>query len=72
MVSLADLSVNTPSTQTSEAGSAGEEQKEEEANGFNRDLLDSPRNAGAASTVNKEEEFKVKEMQLDQSFHNVQ
>lgn len=67
-----DLSVNTPSTQTSEAGSAGEEQKEEEANGFNRDLLDSPRNAGAASTVNEEEEFKVKEMQLDQSFHNVQ
>nr|XP_014332926.1 PREDICTED: TIMELESS-interacting protein isoform X2 [Bos mutus] len=63
-----DLSVNTPSTQTSEAGSTGEEQKEEESNGFNKDLLDSPHNAGAASTVNEEEQLKVEETQLDQSF----
>ncbi|XP_027408826.1 TIMELESS-interacting protein isoform X1 [Bos indicus] len=63
-----DLSVNTPSTQTSEAGSTGEEQKEEESNGFNKDLLDSPHNAGAASTINEEEQLKVEETQLDQSF----
>lgn len=63
-----DLSVNTPSTQTSEVGSTGEEQKEEESNGFNKDLLDSPHNAGAASTVNEEEQLKVEETQLDQSF----
>ncbi|XP_040081754.1 TIMELESS-interacting protein isoform X3 [Oryx dammah] len=62
-----DLSVNTPSTQTSEEGRTGEEQKEEESNGFNKDL-DSPVNAGAASTVKEEEELKVEKTQLDQSF----
>nr|XP_020732499.1 TIMELESS-interacting protein isoform X2 [Odocoileus virginianus texanus] len=63
-----DLLVNTPSTQPPEEGSTGEEQKEEESNGFNKDLLDSPRNDGAASTVNEEEELKVEKTQLDQSF----
>lgn len=38
-----DLPVNTPSTQTSEEGRTGEEQKQEESNGFNKDL-DSPHN----------------------------
>lgn len=58
MVSLADLSVSTPGTDTPEEGSAGEEQKEEGSNGFNKDL-DSPHNAGAASAVKEEEELKV-------------
>ncbi|XP_043776476.1 TIMELESS-interacting protein isoform X3 [Cervus elaphus] len=68
MVSLADLLVNTPSTQPPEEGSTGEEQKEEESNEFNKDLLDSPHNDGAASTINEEEELKVEKTQLDQSF----
>ncbi|XP_068829542.1 TIMELESS-interacting protein-like isoform X2 [Capricornis sumatraensis] len=62
-----DLSVNTPSTQTSEEGRTGEEQKQEESNGFNKDL-DSPHNAGAASTVKEEEEVKVEKTERDQSF----
>ncbi|XP_060274859.1 TIMELESS-interacting protein isoform X2 [Ovis aries] len=62
-----DLSVSTPSTDTPEEGSAGEEQKEEGSNGFNKDL-DSPHNAGAASAVKEEEELKVEKTQLDQSF----
>ncbi|XP_043776475.1 TIMELESS-interacting protein isoform X2 [Cervus elaphus] len=63
-----DLLVNTPSTQPPEEGSTGEEQKEEESNEFNKDLLDSPHNDGAASTINEEEELKVEKTQLDQSF----
>ena len=62
-----DLSVITPSTQTSEEGRTGEEQGQEESNGFNEDL-DSPHNAGAASTVEEEEELKVEKTELDQSF----
>lgn len=68
MISLADLLMNTPSTQTPEEGSTGEEQKEEESNGFNKDLLDNPHNDAAANTVNEEEELKIEKMQLDQSF----
>ena len=63
-----DLSVITPSTQTSEEGRTGEEQGQEESNGFNEDL-DSPHNAGAASTVEEEEELKVEKTELDQSFY---
>ncbi|TEA28669.1 hypothetical protein DBR06_SOUSAS20810004 [Sousa chinensis] len=63
-----DLLMNTPSTQTPEEGSTGEEQKEEESNGFNKDLLDNPHNDAAANTVNEEEELKIEKMPLDQSF----
>ncbi|XP_030731075.1 TIMELESS-interacting protein isoform X3 [Globicephala melas] len=63
-----DLLMNTPSTQTPEEGSTGEEQKEEESSGFNKDLLDNPHNDAAANTVNEEEELKIEKMQLDQSF----
>lgn len=68
MVSLADLVVSTPSTQPPEEGSTGEEPKEGEPNGLNKDLLDSPRNDGPASTADEEEELKVEKTQLDQPF----
>lgn len=68
MVSLADLVVSTPSTQPPEEGSTGEEPKEGEPNGLNKDLLDSPHNDGPASTADEEEELKVEKTQLDQPF----
>ncbi|XP_057578920.1 TIMELESS-interacting protein isoform X2 [Hippopotamus amphibius kiboko] len=66
-----DLLMNTPSTQTPEEGGTGEEQKEEDSDGFNRDLLDNPCNGADASAVNEEEELKTENMQPDQSFQSV-
>uniref|UniRef100_A0A8C3WWK3 TIMELESS-interacting protein n=1 Tax=Catagonus wagneri TaxID=51154 RepID=A0A8C3WWK3_9CETA len=62
-----DLLMDTSSTQTLEEDNKGEDQKEEEPNVFNRELLDSPHNNAAASTVN-EEDLNIEKTQLDQSF----
>ncbi|KAB1278304.1 TIMELESS-interacting protein [Camelus dromedarius] len=61
-----DLLMNTPSAQTAEGGNPGEDQEEEESDGFNRDL-DSPHVDAAADPVNEEEELKIEKTQLDQS-----
>ncbi|EPY81722.1 hypothetical protein CB1_000715033 [Camelus ferus] len=64
--SESNLLVNTPSAQTAEGGNPGEDQEEEESDGFNRDL-DSPHVDAAADPVNEEEELKIEKTQLDQS-----
>lgn len=46
----------------------GEDQDEEQSDGVDRGLLDSPLSAAAASTVNEEEEPKGEETQLDHTF----
>lgn len=63
-----DLLMNTPSAQTLEKDNKGEDQKEEESNGFNKELLDNPHNDAAANTVNEEEDLNIEITQLDQSF----
>lgn len=59
---------NTPRAQTDEEVDTGEDQDEEQSDGVDRGLLDSPLSAAAASTVNEEEEPKGEETQLDHTF----
>ncbi|XP_046507929.1 TIMELESS-interacting protein [Equus quagga] len=63
-----DLLGNTPRAQTDEEVDTGEDQDEEQSDGVDRGLLDSPLSAAAASTVNEEEEPKGEETQLDHTF----
>ncbi|XP_011384371.1 TIMELESS-interacting protein [Pteropus medius] len=63
-----DLLMNTPRAQRVEDDNIGEEQKEEESDGFNKNILDNSHNDAAANTVNEEEELKIEKTQLDQSF----
>lgn len=62
-----DLLMNTSRAQTVEDVKIGEDQNEEESDGFNKDILDNTHNDGAADIVNEEEELKEK-THLDQSF----
>ncbi|XP_039074762.1 TIMELESS-interacting protein [Hyaena hyaena] len=62
-----DSLVSTPRALTIEEVDTGEDQ-EESSDGCNKDILDSPHNDAAASTVNEEEELKIEKTQLDQSF----
>ncbi|XP_028363703.1 TIMELESS-interacting protein isoform X1 [Phyllostomus discolor] len=63
-----DLLMNTSRAQTVEDLKIGEDQNEEESDGFNKDILDNTHNDGAANIVNEEEELKIEKTQLDQSF----
>ncbi|XP_034849683.1 TIMELESS-interacting protein [Mirounga leonina] len=63
-----DLLINTPRTQTIEEVNTGEDQEEESLDGFNKDILDHPHNNAAANAVNEEEQLKIENTQLDQSF----
>ncbi|KAM5339333.1 TIMELESS-interacting protein isoform 1-T4 [Glossophaga mutica] len=63
-----DLLMNTSRAQTAEGVKIGEDQNEEESDGFNKDILDNTHNDGAADIVNEEEELKIEKTQLDQSF----
>ncbi|XP_070127536.1 TIMELESS-interacting protein isoform X2 [Equus przewalskii] len=63
-----DLLGNTPRAQTDEEVNTGEDQGEEQSDGVDRGLLDSPLSAAAANTVNEEEEPKGEETQLDHTF----
>ncbi|XP_069338740.1 TIMELESS-interacting protein [Eulemur rufifrons] len=62
-----DMLINTPRAQIIEEVLTGEDQKEE-SNGLSEDILDNPHNDAHASTLNEEEELKLEETQLDQSF----
>ncbi|XP_075860615.1 TIMELESS-interacting protein [Microcebus murinus] len=62
-----DMLMNTPKAQIVEEVHTGEDQKEE-SNGLNKDILDNPHNDVPANTLNEEEELKLEETQLDQSF----
>uniref|UniRef100_A0A2K6EGB6 TIMELESS-interacting protein n=1 Tax=Propithecus coquereli TaxID=379532 RepID=A0A2K6EGB6_PROCO len=62
-----DMLMNTPRAQIVEEVRTGEDQKEA-SNGLNKDILDNPHNDAAANTLNEEEELKLEETQLDQSF----
>lgn len=59
--------MSTPRAPTTEEVDTGEDQKKS-SDGCNKDILDSPHNDAAASTVNEEEELKIEKTQLDQSF----
>lgn len=63
-----DLLINTPRAQTIEEVNTGEDQEEESLDGFNKDILDHPHNNAAANAVNEEEQLKIENTQLDQSF----
>nr|XP_004414588.2 PREDICTED: TIMELESS-interacting protein isoform X1 [Odobenus rosmarus divergens] len=62
-----DLLINTPRAQTIEEVNTGEDQ-EESLDGFNEDILDQPHNNAAANAVSEEEQLKMENTQLDQSF----
>ena len=68
MISLSDLLMNASRAQTVEDVNIGEDQNEEESDGFNKDILDNTHNDVAANIVNEEEELKIEKTQLDQSF----
>ncbi|XP_045057184.2 TIMELESS-interacting protein isoform X1 [Desmodus rotundus] len=63
-----DLLMNASRAQTVEDVNIGEDQNEEESDGFNKDILDNTHNDVAANIVNEEEELKIEKTQLDQSF----
>ena len=68
MISLSDLLMNASRAQTVEDVNIGEDQNEEESDGFNKDILDNTHNDVATNIVNEEEELKIEKTQLDQSF----
>lgn len=49
-----------------------EDQKEEESDEFNQDILDIPHNDAAARTIHEEQDLKIEKTQLDQSFLNAE
>ncbi|XP_036910083.1 TIMELESS-interacting protein isoform X2 [Sturnira hondurensis] len=63
-----DLLMNISRAQTVEDVKIGEDQNEEESDGFNEDILDNTRNDGAANIVDEEEELNTEKTQVDQSF----
>ncbi|XP_063495043.1 TIMELESS-interacting protein isoform X7 [Symphalangus syndactylus] len=65
-----DMLTNTPRAHTVAEVNTDEDQKEE-SNGLNEDILDNPCNDAIANTLN-EEELKLEETLLDQSFKNMQ
>ncbi|XP_010596356.1 TIMELESS-interacting protein [Loxodonta africana] len=58
--------LDSPRAQTAGEVNTSEDQKEEESNGLNVDILENPHDA--ENTVNVKEELKREETQLDQSF----
>ncbi|XP_049761762.1 TIMELESS-interacting protein [Elephas maximus indicus] len=58
--------LDSPRAQTAGEVNTSEDQKEEESNGLNVDILENPHDA--ENTVNVKEELKLEETQLDQSF----
>lgn len=50
---------NTPRPQTAKDVNTAEDQKEEESDAFNKDILDNPYDAAAANIVNEEQELKT-------------
>ncbi|XP_033045560.1 TIMELESS-interacting protein isoform X2 [Trachypithecus francoisi] len=66
-----DMLMNTARAHMVEEVNTDEDQKDE-SNGLNEDILDNPCNDAIANTLNEEEELKLEETLLDQSFKNVQ
>ncbi|MBZ3891194.1 TIMELESS-interacting protein [Sciurus carolinensis] len=62
-----DMLLNTPREHTVEEVCMGEDQKEL-SNGLNKDILDNSHNDPSVGTINEEEQLKLEETQLDQSF----
>lgn len=50
---------NIPRAQTAKDVNTAEDQKEEESDAFNKDILDNPYDAAAANIVNEEQELKT-------------
>ncbi|KAL4700823.1 hypothetical protein H8959_014827 [Pygathrix nigripes] len=66
-----NMLMNTARAHMVEEVNTDEDQKDE-SNGLNEDILDNPCNDAIANTLNEEEELKLEETLLDQSFKNVQ
>ncbi|XP_025246435.1 TIMELESS-interacting protein isoform X2 [Theropithecus gelada] len=66
-----DMLMNTARAHMVEEVNTDEDQKDE-SNGLNEDILDNPCNDAIANTLSEEEELKLEETLLDQSFKNVQ
>ncbi|XP_070957276.1 TIMELESS-interacting protein isoform X3 [Macaca nemestrina] len=66
-----DMLMNTARAHMVEEVNTDEDQKDE-SNGLNEDILDNPCNDAIANTLSEEEELKLEETLVDQSFKNVQ
>ncbi|XP_073852203.1 TIMELESS-interacting protein isoform X2 [Macaca fascicularis] len=66
-----DMLMNTARAHMVEEVNTDEDQKDE-SNGLNEDILDNPCNDAIANNLSEEEELKLEETLVDQSFKNVQ